>query len=60
MYADLWPLFGGYQGYQDAPFDVVRRQELRWIAQKEAEAEQNPNKVIGSSTEAEHDAAIGW
>ncbi len=41
MKADLYPIFGGYQGYMEAPWDEVQRQQLVWIGRKNIEAQQN-------------------
>lgn len=45
MEVDLYPLFGGYEGYMKAPLDKVRRHQLRWIATREYEAEQQKVKA---------------
>lgn len=39
MEAELYPLFGGYHGYQAAPALKVHKHQLRWHAMKLVEAE---------------------
>jgi hypothetical protein len=46
----LYPLFGGYWGYQAAPLRKTEEQALVWRARKEVEAErENP----GNETDIE-------
>ena len=37
----MYPLFGGYYGYMDAPLKEVQEQTLVLIARKNVEARQN-------------------
>jgi len=39
--AELYPLFGGYWGYQAAPLQVTLEQRLVFIARKDIEAQQH-------------------
>lgn len=58
--ADIYPLFGGYQGCMDAPYDVVQKHILLWHARNNVAATKNSTGHVREMTEEEHDAAIGW
>jgi len=60
MEAELWPLFGGRQQYMSAPMIKVRKHQIRWRAQKQAEAEVNEQVDKDVETaESEVEAASG-
>lgn len=55
--AELYPIFGGYWGYQEAPVEEIVRQRLVLIARHTVEARQNA-EVEAKLAEQEREASM--
>jgi hypothetical protein len=54
------PLFGGYWGYMEAPFQVVKRHELAWMAKNAAENELKERQKRELENRQRNEMNNGW